>query len=130
MKWSQVYHVRGRLTGVDEESEEERWMERSQRTKSGKSSASKERMKRMWEIMETSEEEGSERGSNENEVEVDGYIALRREDGGEESWGVEGEERVGIREDEYMKGEKKRKAESSGEGNERKTRKRKRRGLG
>ena len=72
--------------------------------------------------------EGSERGSNENEVEVDGYIALRREDGGEESWGVEGEESVGIREGEYMKGEKKRKVDSSG--NERKTRKRKRRGLG
>ena len=29
MKWSQVYHVRGRLTGVDEESEEEGWMEGS-----------------------------------------------------------------------------------------------------
>ena len=58
MKWSQVYHVRGHLMGVDEESEEERWMERSQRTKSGKSSASKERMKRMWEIMETSEDGG------------------------------------------------------------------------
>lgn len=43
---------------------------------------------------------------------------------------MEGEESVGIREGEYMKGEKKRKAESSGEGNERKTRKRKRRGLG
>jgi len=85
----------------------------------------------MWEIMEMSEEEGSERGRMKMKWKLtDIYIALWRKDGGEESWGVEGEERVGIREDEYMKGEKKRKAESSGEGNERKTRKRKRRGLG
>ena len=73
-------------------------------------------------MMETSEEEGSERGWNENEVELDGYIEQRREDGGEERWGVE-EKREGIREDEYMNGEKKRKAESWGEGNEKKKRK-------
>ena len=72
MKWSQINNARGCLATVDaesDESDEERWTERSQRTKSGKFAGRREKInwKRM-EMTETSEEEESEKRWDEDEM--------------------------------------------------------------